>query len=60
MTFVLAGLMGSLSLTGAGGSAAGILYLQLITVISGVLGALLTLSIGAADTPVVITVLNSY
>ena len=34
--------------------------LMLVTVLSGILGALLTGSINAADTPVVITLLNSY
>ena len=37
-TLILAGMMASLTLTGAGGGPSGILYLQAITAISGILG----------------------
>jgi len=45
---------------GVQGTVAGVNILEGLTVLSGVLGALLTLSVGASDTPVIITVLNSY
>eukprot|EP00596_Hydrurales_sp_CCMP1899_P008523 CAMPEP_0119050994 /NCGR_PEP_ID=MMETSP1177-20130426/72753_1 /TAXON_ID=2985 /ORGANISM="Ochromonas sp, Strain CCMP1899" /LENGTH=670 /DNA_ID=CAMNT_0007030039 /DNA_START=14 /DNA_END=2026 /DNA_ORIENTATION=- len=60
-TVVLGVLLAVVSSSGdAGAEDTGALLLSAITVISGLLGAHLTLSIGAADTPVVITVLNSY
>jgi NAD(P) transhydrogenase len=45
---------------GSQGSAIGLGLLEILAVLSGVLGASLTTSVGAADTPVIITVLNSY